>query len=260
MKINKKKIIKDIVGSSLQLPDFQNTFREYLRHYRKNGEFKSDFSSEDEYDKYLEEHPLRTLKDEKVKSLRELDIANHLALNGIRYEYEPFYEHKVQASEYSQYTPDFYLPDYKIYIEFYGIDKDGNVPSWFSPGKNGENASEYYQAGMKWKKSTHEKCGTTLVECYAYEGSKLFSNLDSKLKAHGVLMISHTIDALCKKMNENGVMTLRTICKSFQEMIKLSKNMRFPLESIDPKKTQKNGSTLFKNYSLIFIKNTRIGL
>ena len=60
---------------------------------------------------------LRTLKGEKVKSFEELTIANWLAANSIRYEYERAYECHTASSRYRQYEPDFYLTDYGIYIE-----------------------------------------------------------------------------------------------------------------------------------------------
>ena len=44
-------------------------------------------------------------------------------LNVIRYIYEYPYEIDTRTNEYGQYHPDFYLPDYKIYIEYFGIDR-----------------------------------------------------------------------------------------------------------------------------------------
>lgn len=52
-----------------------------------------------------------------------MDIANFLMQNGIQYIYEQPYEIDTRTSEYGQYYPDFYLPDYKIYIEYFGIVK-----------------------------------------------------------------------------------------------------------------------------------------
>jgi DNA helicase-4 len=43
--------------------------------------------------------------------------------------------------------PDFYLPEYDLYIEHWAIDERGNVPAWF-----GENAKERYRYGMNRKR------------------------------------------------------------------------------------------------------------
>ena len=43
-------------------------------------------------------------------------IANFLYLNGISYKYEEPYVYETADNDYSQYKPDFFLPDYNIYI------------------------------------------------------------------------------------------------------------------------------------------------
>ena len=61
---------------------------------------------------------LDTIQGEKVNSVEELTIANFLYLNGIEYEYErpyPFGE--------IMYQPDFYLSDYDIYLEHFGVNE-----------------------------------------------------------------------------------------------------------------------------------------
>ena len=56
-----------------------------------------------------------TLKNEKVKSLEEVIIANFLFLNGIEYEYEIEYPFKSDDPKRKKYRPDFYLKDYYIF-------------------------------------------------------------------------------------------------------------------------------------------------
>ena len=74
----------------------------------------------------------RTLQNEQVKSLEEVSIANFLFLNGVRYEYERAYPFESADPEHRSYKLDFYLPDYDLYIEHFGIDRQGNLP-WLSP-------------------------------------------------------------------------------------------------------------------------------
>ena len=70
---------------------------------------------------------LDTFQGEKVKSLEELSIANFLYLNGIEYEYE-----KVYPFGKTMYRPDFYLKDYDIYLEHFGVDEN-NRAKWLTP-------------------------------------------------------------------------------------------------------------------------------
>ena len=54
-------------------------------------------------------------------------IANRLFMLGVAYQYEADYEHVTSGPDYRQYQPDFFLPDYGIYLEHFGIDRDGNT-------------------------------------------------------------------------------------------------------------------------------------
>ena len=66
----------------------------------------------------------KTLGGEYVKSLEEVTIANFFFLNGIRYEYEKLYPFESDDPMRKAYRPDFYLPDYDIYIEHFGVNKE----------------------------------------------------------------------------------------------------------------------------------------
>ena len=118
-----------------------------------------DFKNGNEYHNYLRMNPPATIKGETVKSYGEMDIANYLFQNGIRYVYEAAYKDDTRTQKFGQYRPDFYLPDYDIYIEYFGIDKNGNVPAWFS-GKNGLTAKNAYHESMQWKRQLHKEKGT----------------------------------------------------------------------------------------------------
>ena len=123
-----------------------------------------------------------TLKKEFVKSNEELVIANYLYTNGIKYEYEKPYEIETSTPEKRQYTPDFYLPDYGIYLEHYGIDRNGTTPQY------DEKASAEYIQSINWKRQTHQKNNTICLETYSYEFKEgtLFENLKSRLLERGV--------------------------------------------------------------------------
>lgn len=124
----------------------------------------------------------RTLKDERVKSLEEVSIANFLFLNGVNYEYERLYPFESDDSTRKAYRPDFYLPDYDLYLEHFGISKDGHLP-WLTPIEE-----QKYLDDMAWKRAAHNSHGTKLLETYSYLSSegKLLDYLDSLLRKNGV--------------------------------------------------------------------------
>lgn len=65
-----------------------------------------------------------TQKGEEVRSFAEKRIADYFARNNINYVYEK--EVRVRGgclllSEYVVGNPDFYLPDYDVYVEYWGL-------------------------------------------------------------------------------------------------------------------------------------------
>lgn len=133
--------------------------------------FKSewDFKTKSEYYQYVESHDLRTLGGERVKSFEELQIANWLYLNGIEYEYEPTYEHKLPDNDRRAYTPDFRLSESGVYIEHFGVRKakglSGEAQLITAPHVDRER----YLEGMAWKRKVHKDNGTVLIETFSYE-------------------------------------------------------------------------------------------
>lgn len=140
-------------------------FAEFFWPYRSAWDFKTKH----EYYAYIEQHELRTLQGEQVKSFEELEIANWLYLNGIAYEYEPDYEHSLPKTGRRNYTPDFRLTDSGVYIEHFGVRKgrgpDGTERLTTAPYVDRED----YLAGMEWKRGVHAEHGTVLVETFSYE-------------------------------------------------------------------------------------------
>ena len=65
-----------------------------------------------------------TNKGEAVRSKAEMYIANMLSREGVKYVYEPtltLYETSFLSFRTKTITPDFYLPDYDVYIEYWGL-------------------------------------------------------------------------------------------------------------------------------------------
>jgi len=68
---------------------------------------------------FFEEGKYKTKSGVRVKSKGELIIANALSGLGIRYVYEPI----IDYGEYFSF-PDFYLPEYGMVLEHFGMDDD----------------------------------------------------------------------------------------------------------------------------------------
>lgn len=124
----------------------------------------------------------QTLNNEHVKSLEETKIANFLFMNGINYEYEKLYPFESDDPERKSYRPDFYLTDYNIYLEHFGISKDYTVP-WLSPIEE-----QKYLDGIKWKEKFHKEHHTKLIKTFSYYNSQgiLLKKLEEILLANGV--------------------------------------------------------------------------
>ena len=163
-----------------------------------------------------------TLNNEIVRSYEELYIANFLFIYGIYYTYEKIYSYPnknferefnkfkeflfsfneeipdelknditrdllnltdiFEEYEIKDYLPDFYLDDYNIYIEHFGLNR--NCENHLIGGKS----SEEYVKEMEWKRKVHKKYGTTLIETFSYYQSenRLLTRLAEKLQAQGV--------------------------------------------------------------------------
>ncbi|MCC7250462.1 UvrD-helicase domain-containing protein [Hyphomicrobium sp.] len=157
-------------------------FAEFYRPWKTEW----DFSSADEYARYVRVTELRTLQGERVRSFEELVIANWLYLNGIAYEYEPDYEHVLSENTRRAYTPDFRLIESGVYIEHFGVRRErgpgGETRLTTAPHVDRER----YLEGMVWKRKVHKAHGTVLIETYSYENveGRLLEELAKKLEPY----------------------------------------------------------------------------
>ena len=165
----------------LEIPEDAEKYQSIgdLYETEKNADLET-IKSRYEQEKYIREtganraEALTTLNNEKVKSLEETKIANFLFLNGINYEYERQYPHDGGDPYRKAYKPDFYLTDYDIYLEHFGISKNFTVP-WLPPVEE-----QKYLDGIRWKRELHKLYNTKLIETYSYYNSE--GVLLSKLK------------------------------------------------------------------------------
>ncbi|MEE4264860.1 MAG: hypothetical protein V2I56_19405 [Desulfobacteraceae bacterium] len=91
----------------------------------------------------------------RFKSKGEEKIANYLDLTKIRYQYEPAVIIESQARKPRIWYPDFYLPEFKTYIEYYGM--AGN---------------QKYDQGIRSKTQAYQKSGFDVIPFYPWMFAK----------------------------------------------------------------------------------------
>ncbi len=231
--LNLRKFVKEQLLVNMQSDAYLNLLSSYLLYNRVVSKSEFEFKTQSEYEEYLRLNPPTTINNETVKSYGEMDIANFLAQNGIQYIYEHPYKIDTRTSEYGQYQPDFYLPKYDIYIEYFGVNKNGEVPSYFK-GTNGLTATQTYQASMKWKRETHSANDTVLIECYSYEkfDGVLLENLKKKLVEKGAKLTPKTTKELWEQVSADGESILDGVIELFETIINLIKSNGYTIATV----------------------------
>ena len=205
----------------------------YLTYNGAEQKSEFDFQTKEAYCSYLKYNPPVTLKKETVKSYGELYIANFLTQNGVNYVYEQEYPIDTRTLKFGQYHPDFYLPDFELYIEYFDINRQGEVPSYFS-GKNGMSATQTYQEGMRWKRELHRKNGTRMIEVYAYEKleEQLLPKLEERLKKAGVIFMPISPKEMWAEISGAENQKLDRVAELFATVITLAKSNNCTLNDV----------------------------
>ena len=138
------------------------------------------FAENVEYWEYLQNQNIRSLSGDLVKSFEECEIADFLHLNGVSFTYEAPYEHDTSTADRRQYKPDFRIGASGLYIEHFGIDRNGKTAPFVN--------QEEYTASMAWKREIHKSFGTRLIETYSWQQSEgtLIDALTEALEREGV--------------------------------------------------------------------------
>lgn len=232
-RLNLRKFIREQLQLNMQSDRYLNLLSSYLLYNRVVSKSEFDFETQAGYDEYLKLNPPTTIINETVKSYGEMDIANFLTQNGVQYVYEQPYKIDTRTSEFGQYYPDFYLPEYDIYIEYFGINKNGQVPSYFKDS-HGMTATQAYHATMKWKRETHRNNGTTMIESFAYEklDGTLLENLKKKLINNSVKLVPKTPRELWKMVLAEGETVFEGVIELFETVINLIKSNGYSITDV----------------------------
>ncbi len=253
---NMTKFIKETIRILMaSMSGFLESFLTFMSYFRIPYKSESEFSSLGEYYEYQKNYGMKTLKhkviekgqeqgktfttlkEETVKSHQELVIANFLTLNGIDYLYEEPYEYKTYTIDKGQYRPDFFLPEYGIYIEHFGIDRDNKTAPYID--------NKEYLDGMKWKIALHTEKNTPLIQTFSYEFTEgtLLNSLKKKLLRHNVVFRElefAEISELPKESIENDEFT-----KLFTTFLNHYKSNMHSMDELREKAKEKERTSLF---------------
>lgn len=231
------KALTEYFAYFLEIPeDMENhTSLGELYEEEKNADLET-LKSKYDREKYIHEtgaekaKTYTTLNNERVKSLEETKIANFLFMNGVNYEYEKLYPFESNDPSRKAYRPDFYLSDYDIYLEHFGVSKDFTVP-WLSPVEE-----KKYLEGIQWKRSFHEEHKTKLLETYSYYNSEgiLLKKLAEILTANGVALkprdFSDVFNTVYASKSNKYFSEFMNLCCTF---ISLFKSNNYRIEQIE---------------------------
>jgi len=150
-----QKIFNNKIGNE---PDFYKLFLQFVKtlhdkETKEKGEAKTEALT------YARERAYYSINNVRVNSRAEKEILDFFLaykLNGkpISVKYEPDVE---------GFRPDFYLPQYDLFIEHWALSEKGEVPDWFS------QSTEKYKKSMEMKKKWFAEHDKMLVETFTYE-------------------------------------------------------------------------------------------
>ena len=206
--------IDRILVDLLDDPRQSRVVADFITRHRADYRSQFDFKTPGEYYDHVRRSELRALSGDLVKSFEELEIANFLTQNGVAFHYERPYPVETVTPWHRQYRPDFYLPDYDIYIEHLALDRQGRPPGDWTG----------YAEGVEWKRGIHQQYGTKLIETYSWQRGEgvLRLRLRQQLEAAGVTFKRVPIRTLLLELGRWLISWLAQLVTVFLNHVKTS--------------------------------------
>ena len=235
---------------------FFNEFKLFFDHFLIRKKSYDEFKNYNEYHNYCVNNAIITFKDvegvegekEQVKSLQERNIANFLFINNINYQYERQVEipndyPQIDSSKSRIYAPDFYLPDYDIYIEHYALKKH-----------NESHFGQDYLDGVKWKREFHSYYNHNYIETYSFEANNgvLENNLRKKLKAQNVVFSPMSKKEILDVIRAEVPKYLKDLSKLFKIFIQFVKADDLKINDLKKNNSNKRDLTFLNLFEPIF--------
>lgn len=225
---------------------FYDHFSDFLIYSEIPTIDEEDFETKEEFVEYLRSQEYETLRGESVKSRAEKLIADFLYTHQVEYKYEyraDLYESQSEEDQTetntlrdptadegtidSAYRPDFYLPEADIWLEHFGIDKDGTVADWFT------QSSEEYIKKIEWAREQFVERDGVLLETYQFEfdTGRLRRTLTHRLTHHNVALDRLSHEELVNETYELHNRNIQ-IQQTFVRFIKLARTFEIEASEI----------------------------
>ncbi|WP_371804283.1 UvrD-helicase domain-containing protein [Candidatus Lokiarchaeum ossiferum] len=202
---SKRKIGQLIKGYLESSPQYRLDYMSFFNHYLIKVNFAEYHATNQSLLEHKQTLKYHALDGTLVKSIGEREIANFFIQYNIAYEYEPLVSwcdpdrDPSHATNPRQYHPDFYLPDYDVYLEHWAIAEDGVTPVWF------QDDPHHYHSMRVWKREQFQKHGKILWETDYQDW--LQGRLKPKLKIfcqqHAIELISASMDSLLENIGKS---------------------------------------------------------
>ena len=181
---NRTRLIKEIIYNLRKNESFEKQLRKYFLSNTTKIDHKN-FDSMQSYYRFVRNSRYRSLGGEQVRSIPEKIIADFLFEHNIKYVYEPrfylnnvdFKNHKLsEADKYefdkfisqkSETVPDFYLEDYKMVWEHWGITGRETEKEQIAFSQEVASYSEYKKT-MGWKRAFWNNWRHKLIRFKSY--------------------------------------------------------------------------------------------
>jgi DNA helicase-4 len=191
--------------------NFYNQFLEYVKTLH-DDDAERELEARKDTLTYLQKHDYCTIDGTRVNSRAEKEIMDFLLVSKLN---EQNIDVKYEPDE-AGFRPDFYLPQYDLFIEHWAIDEKGEVPKHF------RQSSEKYKEIMKTKKKWFTDNRRSLVETYTYEYDE---NKPKEFIEKFKIRIADKLREKCSKCNFTF--------KTYKEIIELAwKSCKTPVDDL----------------------------
>ena len=185
-----------------------------------------------------------------TRSEEEKKICTWLSSHDVKFLYEKPYPFPTANTNHRQYKPDFTIyfnkdgKEYYLFLEHFGIDKDGNVPLWFGDGAGGfDYANQKYNSDILWKRQLHRQNNTLLIETTSamFHDKTVYDKLEKQLRDVGVPIRELSEDEKYERLIERNRTIEKSIMELFSSFINLMKSSgkSFDIVMEDIKKSNK---------------------
>lgn len=169
-----------------------------------------------------------------TRSEEEKKICTWLSSHGINFLYEQPYPIDTFTEFHRQYKPDFtiyYERDGQrnyVFLEHFGINRFGNVPSWFGNRYAGGfyEANRKYHNEIQWKRRIHQQFNTCLLETTSamFQDGTIYQMLETQLQEHGIVLRELSEDEKFERLIVRNPTMEESIMNLFTSFINLMKS------------------------------------